>query len=138
MAKPGDRLAFIINSASYERVAFALGVAATAAAMGKDVRVLFGHGGVLRLKRGLTDKVGEETEGWLREQVKAGIEKGSLSPVSELLDDLKKMGGRVYACPTAMDLHNVVFGELAEGVDEVRSVVRFVSEDMADGSVIYV
>ena len=138
MAKPGDRLAFIINSASYERVAFALGVAATAAAMGKDVRVLFGHGGVLRLKRGLTDKVGEETEGWLREQVKAGIEKGSLSPVSELLDDLNKMGGRVYACPTAMDLHNVVFGELAEGVDEVRSVVRFVSEDMADGSVIYV
>jgi len=82
--------------------------------------------------------VGEETEGWIRERVKAGIEKGSLSPVSELLDDLKKLGGRVYACPAAMDLHNIVFGELAEEVDEVRSVVRFVSEDMADSSVIYV
>jgi len=138
MTKPGEKLAFIINSASYERVAFALGVAAAAAALGKDVRVLFGHGAVVRLKRGLTDQVGEETEGWIREQVKLGIEKGSVSPVSELLDDLKKLGGRVYACPAAMDLHNIVFGELVEKVDEVRSVVRFVSEDMADSSVIYV
>jgi peroxiredoxin family protein len=138
MTKPGERLAFILNTASYERVAFALGVAAAAAAVGKNVCLLFGNCAVVRLKRGLTDEVGEETGGWIRGRIRSGIGKGSVSRISEMLADLKKLGAKVYACPAAMDLHNIVFDELVEEVDEVRSLVRFVSEDIENGAVIYV
>ena len=138
MAEIEGKLALIINTASYERVAFALGVAAAAAAIGRDVCVLFGYGGVVRLKKGNTDKVGTETEVWLRERIRLAIARGGQAPISELLDTLKKLGGRIYACPAAMELHNIVVGELVEEVDEVRSVVRFVTEDIKDASVIYV
>lgn len=40
-------MAFVINTASYERVAFALGLASAAATV-KDVRILFGNAGVTR------------------------------------------------------------------------------------------
>ncbi|MBI4295388.1 MAG: DsrE family protein [Chloroflexi bacterium] len=138
MTKQSEKLALVIDSASYERVTFALGLATAAAAIGQDVRVIFGHGGVVRLKKGLTDGVGEETDSWVRERVRAAIEKGSISPVSELLSVLKKVGGKVYACPAAMDLHGITVEELVAEVDEVRSVVRFVQEDAKDASFVYV
>ncbi|MBI2304679.1 MAG: DsrE family protein [Chloroflexi bacterium] len=138
MTETGEKLALIINSASYERVAFALNVAMAAAAVGKDVNILFGHGGVIRLKRGFTDAVGDETVSWIREQIKWGIEKGGVDPLSESIDTFKKLGGKIYACPAAMELHNIVVGDLVEDVDEVRSVVRFVTEDTEGASIIYV
>ena len=138
VAEQGQRLALIINTASYERVAFALGIATTAAAMGRDVSVLFGYGGVIRLKKGFTDSLGEETDGWIRERIGLLVKNGGVSPLSEYLNMLKKLGGKIYACPTAMKLHDIVVGELVEEVDEVRSVTRFVREDIKDASVVYV
>jgi peroxiredoxin family protein len=138
VAEQGQRLALIINTASYERVAFALGIATTAAAMGRDVSVLFGYGGVIRLKKGFTDSLGEETDGWIRERIGLLVKNGGVSPLSEYLNMLKKLGGKIYACPTAMELHDIVVGELVEEVDEVRSVTRFVREDIKDASVVYV
>lgn len=138
MAKKSKKLALVIDSASYERVTFALGVASAAAVTGQDVRIIFGYGGIARLKKGSTDELGEETASWVRDRIKAGIESGSLSPVSELLSVLKRAGAKIYACPTAMDLHNITVEELVKEVDEVRSVVRFVMEDAKDASIIYV
>ncbi len=132
------KLAFIINTARYERVAFALGVAAAAAATGCDVRILFGHGGVARLKKGATDDLDEKSNDFITKRVKLGLEKGRLRPISELLETLKKLGGRVYACPEAMELHNLMLGDLVKEVDEVRSVVRFVTEDLEHASIVYV
>jgi peroxiredoxin family protein len=55
------------------------------ATLGKEVHVLFTHGGLLRLRKGFTDQIGEETETWIRETVKAGIKKGTMRKISELL-----------------------------------------------------
>lgn len=138
MSQRKDKLAFIINSDRYERVAFALGVAAAAVATGMQVHILFGHGGVVRLKEGMTDKLGYDTDNPVAKRIKLGIEKGSLTPISELLETLKKLGVRIYACPQAMELHNIVVEELVKEVDEVRSVARFVAEDIPEATVIYV
>ncbi|MDO8490631.1 MAG: DsrE family protein [Dehalococcoidia bacterium] len=133
-----DKLAFVINTASYERVCFALGLAAAAAATGKDVRILFGHGGIVRLKTGCTNMMGEETDSWVRSQVKWGLGTGRLPFISELLEALKKLGSKVYACPTAMELHQIKQEQLVKEVDEVRSLVIFVNDDMKDASTLYV
>jgi len=135
----GEKLALIINTASYDRVAFALNVATAAAALGQEVAVLFGYGGLVRLKRGCTDAVGEETEAWIREEIRLGLEKGSVPRISEALETLQKLGGRIYACPAAMALHNLIKEELVEGVQQVCSLVEFLSRDARGASaIIYV
>ncbi len=123
----GGKVAFIINTASYERVAFALTTALTAAALGKEVQVFFAHGGLIRLRKGSSDEVGEETEGWLRESIRTGLKKGTLPLISSLLTDLRKLGGRIYACPAAMAFHNLARDELVE-VDEVCAVTELLRE----------
>lgn len=138
MPKKTERLALVIDTASYERVTFALGMASASAVIGNDVSVLFGHGGVIRLKKGSTDQIGAETASWIRGKMKAGVESGTIAPVSELLSVLKRAGGKIYACPTAMDLHNITINELVPEVDEVRSLVRFVMEDFKGASIMYV
>jgi len=138
MAQPQKKMALIINSASYELVAFALSLATAAAALGNEVSVLFGYGGLVRLQKGFTDQVGEETAGWVRKQIKAGIKKGSVSKISEMLETLRRLGGKVYACPTAMALHNLIRSELIDGVDKVCGLAQFLTEDVEDARTIYV
>jgi len=60
--------ALIINTASYERVAFALSLASAFAALGEKVSVLFSYGGVLKLRKGHEDEIGEETNGWMKKR----------------------------------------------------------------------
>ena len=127
MSAEGGNLALIINTASYDRVAFALSLANTAAAMGKEVAVLFGYGGLVRLKRGAVDEVGDETEAWIRGQIKLGLQKGSITRISELLETLTKLRGKIYACPSAMALHNLVRDELIDQVNQVCGLAEFLS-----------
>ena len=138
MAEPREKVALIVNTASYERVAFALNMALAAAALGRDVYVLFGYSGVIRLKRSFTDRVGEETNGWIEEQIKSAVDKGGVHRISQLLTDLRKLGGKVYACPAAMALHNLIREDLINEVDEVRGTVEFLMQDAKEASIIYV
>ncbi len=139
MADARQKLAYIINTASYERVAFALGTAAAAAALGREVHVLFGHGAVVRLKKGAVDEIGEETAAWLREDIVTAVQKGRITRVSETLGMLRKLGGKVYACPAAMAVHNLVKEQLIDDMDGVHGGVQFLNEDAIDSSsIVYV
>lgn len=131
-----EKVALIVNTASYDRLAFALSVATAAAALGREVVVLFGYGAVVRLKKGCADELGDETAAWIREQIRAGLEKGNVCRISESLETLAKLGGKIYACPEAMALHNLVKGELIDGVNEVCSLVAFLSRDAKDATAI--
>lgn len=131
-----EKIALVINTASYERVSFGLGIASAAAALGKEVHVLFGYGGLVRLRKGFEDEIGEETEAWIREQIKAGIKKGN-TRISESLKILHKLKGKVYACPAAMALHNLTKEELIDEA-EVRGVVEFLRDDAKDAEIIYI
>lgn len=139
MTASRESYALIINTASYERVAFALSIANAEAALGNRVAVLFGYGGLMRLRRGYVDEVGEETEPWMRDQVALELQKGRFPRISELLETLPKLGGRICACPAAMALHNLTRDELIEGVTRVCGVVSFLTEEAEDAStVLYV
>lgn len=133
-----EKIAMIINTASYERVSFGLAIAAAAAALGKEVSILFGHGGVVRLRKGFTDEVGDETADWLREQIKNGLEKGHVTRISESLEIIRKLGGKVYACPAALTFHGLTEEDLIEELDEIRSMVEFIREASDRASVLYV
>jgi peroxiredoxin family protein len=131
-----DEVAVIINSASYERVLYALNIASVSAALGKKTYVLFTYGALIRLIKGRTDEIGEETEAWIRESIKAGLKKGSISKISEALKDLKKFGGKLYACVSAMAFHNVTKDELIEEVDEVIGIAAFL-ETIKEASITF-
>jgi len=138
MTQNAEKIAMVINTASYERVSFGLAMALAAAALGKAVHVLFGHGGVMRLKKGFTDEVGEETAGWIREQIRAGLGKGRVTRISESLAILRKLGGKVYACPAALTFHDLTEDDLIGELDAVRGMVEFLREEAAGATVFYV
>jgi peroxiredoxin family protein len=132
-----EKIALVVNTASYERVSFSLGLASAAAALGKEVYVLFGTGGLVRLRKGFEDKVGEETEGWIKEQIKTGLQKSGVTKISESLNILRRMKGKVYACPAAMAFHNLARQDLIDDL-EVRGMVEFLREDAKGATIIYV
>lgn len=134
----GEKIAIIISDASYERVEYVLALAFSSAAMGKEVHILFTYGAVTRLKKGHTDRVGEETSEWIREQVKTGLEKGSMQRISELIKNLKRLGAKIYACVAAMAFHNITRDELIEEVDEVQGLVAFIESIAGASTVIFV
>ena len=115
----------VINSPAYDRVSYGLTIAGMYAALGREVHVIFTYGAVDRLVKGRTDLVSEETDAWIRELVKAGIEKGSLEKLSERLKGFKELGGKLYACVSAMALHGITKDDLIEEVDRVIGVGTF-------------
>ncbi len=110
----GEKAALIINTASYERVAYALSIAGMLAALGKEVHVLFTYGGVTRLKKSSLDDIGDETPSWIRGDVKRGVEEETIQKISESLKQFKRLGGRIHVCPAAMAAHKVTRDELVD------------------------
>ncbi len=134
---PGPaRLGIIVNTGSYERVAFVLQLATAAAAAGQEVALLFGYGALPRLRRGSADVIGEETAAWLRERVRSSVERGTLPRISELLITVLKLGGEILACPSAMALHGASREELIEGVTQVCSLGDFLERHGGAGATI--
>lgn len=133
-----EKVAVIINSASYDRVAYGLTIASTSAAAGKEVYVLFTYGAILRLVTGKADEIGEETDMWIREHVTLGAQAGAIPKISELLKNLKSFGGKIYACISAMVMHNIMESELTEEVDEVTGIAAFLGKVERASIVLYV
>jgi peroxiredoxin family protein len=118
-------VALIVNSPSYDRVSYALSIAAMSAAQFNEVHVLFTYGAVCRLLKDKTDGVGEETAAWIREQVLRGLEKHSIQKISEMIFHLKGFGGKIYACTAAMTFHDIAEEDLIEEVDETTGIATF-------------
>jgi len=133
-----EKIAIVVNSASYDRVAYALTIALTSTALGKEAYVLFTYGALRRLVKGETDRVEGETDAWIREAVKVGIVAGSIRKISEMLKDLKKSDGKVYACVSAMAFHDVTKDELIEEVDRVTGITAFLEMTKGASMVLYV
>lgn len=134
MATQRSKVAVIVNSPSYDRVVYALTLALLNASLGREVHILFTYGAITRLRKKGADQVGEETEAWIRETVRKGVAKGTLPRISELLRDLKRFGGRIYACVSAMALHNLTRDELVEEVDQVTGLMAFL--EMVEGAAV--
>ena len=122
------KVAIIIHSPSYDRVSYALTLAAMSAAQLKDVSVLFTYGAIRRLVKDKTDEVGDETDAWIRRDLPLGLEKGSIKKISEMISYLKGFGGKIYACSAAMTFHNIVKDTLVDEVDGVTGISTFLEQ----------
>ncbi len=139
MAKHRDKMVFIINNASYERVVTALSLASVAAALDAKVSLLFTNAGIIRVKQGSADIVSDETSSWLRKQITSGIKKGTISRISSALRDIKELGGHIYACPAAMAFHNISNEELTTEVSKVCGMAELIMTEVDQYSrIIYV
>ena len=131
------QLALIINNASYDRVAYALSIAAVSAAQFTHVHVLFTYGAILRLIKDRTDNVGNETEGWLRAQVLVGRDVKTIPVISEMISHLKGFGGKIYAWTAAMAFHEVSKEDLIEEVDDILGIASFLQR-IESANLIYI
>jgi peroxiredoxin family protein len=122
---PQKQLALIINNASYDRVAYALSIAAVSAAQFTHVQVLFTYGAIIRLIKEQTDSIGNETENWLRAQIITGRNSKTIPRISEMIEHLKGFGGKIYACTAAMALHEISKEELIDDVDDILGIASF-------------
>jgi peroxiredoxin family protein len=138
VADDAKNLALIINTASYERVVFALGMAAAGLALSAKVGLLFTNAGIVRLKKNAADAVAEETASWLRESTKKALGKGHVARISELIKEIRELGGTIYACPAAMAYHNLSRDELIDEVERIRGVTEFLRTEAEGASIIYV
>lgn len=118
-------LALIINSAAYDRVAYALSIAAVSAAQFTQVHVLFTYGAIIRLTKDHMDTIGNETESWLRTHVQKGRESKTIPLISEMISHLKDFGGKIYACTAAMTLHKISQEDLIDEVDDALGIASF-------------
>jgi len=132
-----EKVALIVNSASYDKVSYALSIANISAAHLKDVYVFFTYGAVLRLLKDRTDEVGEETDAWLRESIRKGLEKGTMPRISEMLSFSKGFGVKVYACSGAVAFHDIQREEIPL-VDEVMGISEFLEKMEGASMVLYV
>ena len=130
-------LALIINNAAYDRVAYALSIAAVSAAQFTHVHVLFTYGAIIRLTKDQTDNIGNETESWLRPQLQKGREAKAIPLISEVISHLKGFGGKIYACTAAMALHEITSEDLISEVDETLGIASFLQRT-GSADVVYI
>ena len=116
----------VIDTSFYSRIHFALGIASSYSSLGYPVRIMFGYEGIKRLRKGFIDHIEEGAE--------IGFQK--LTKISEILEGIRKLGGKIYACPTAMALHNLTRDDLIDGIDNVMGVVEFTIQ--AEYKIIYI
>lgn len=131
------KIALIINSPSFDRVSYALSIAAMSAAQMKEVHVLFTYGALCRLVKNQTDVVGEETDEWIRDDIIAGLTTNSIHKISEMIFHLKGFGGKIYACTAAMKFHQFNKDDLIDAVDDITGIATFL-ENTDGATMLYV
>ena len=111
-----EKVTMIVNSGEYQRVSYALTIAKVAAAFEMEVHILFTYGGLKRLIKSNTDELGNISDTDIQQNIKKALEKGSLTKLSDDLVNLKKMGVKIYACISSMNILNISNENLIEDV----------------------
>lgn len=119
------RVTIVLHSGAYDRVQYALSIALVSLAMGMEVHMMCTYGGLLRLVKGRTDELGDETGADVRDTLRKGLESGAVQPLSASLRDAVDMGLKLYACVGAMGNLNVSRDELIDEVAATTGLAHF-------------
>ncbi len=111
-----EKVTMIVNSGEYQRVSYALTIAKVATAFEMEVHMLFTYGGLKRLIKSNTDELGNISDTDIQQNIKKALEKGSLTKLSDDLLNVKKMGVKIYACTSSMNILNISNENLIEDV----------------------
>lgn len=120
-----ERVAIILHDGSYDRCSYALSLAVAALAVGLEVHMLLTYGGLRRFTVGHLEDLDEETPAQLRGAIDRGLGSGGIKPLEDQLSDAKRLGLRLYACPSAMSNLNIIRSDLLPEIDEVMGLATF-------------
>lgn len=122
-------LGIIFHSGSYDRISHGFSIAMAALALGREVKLFFSYWALGYLKKDKVDslKLDEEANS-CRAMVEKGLKRGHLQETSELISQVKKLGGKFYACTNSMGLLNISRDELIEEVDKSMGIITFLTE----------
>ncbi|MBI2287627.1 MAG: DsrE/DsrF/DrsH-like family protein [Chloroflexi bacterium] len=120
-----ERVTIILHSGAYDRAAYALSLALVSLASGMEVHMLLTFEGLLRFTRGHLLDRGEETSSKIRASVDRGLASGGIQSLEAQLDNARKLGLKIYACPNAMAILNIAQNELIEEVDSIMGLAAF-------------
>ena len=132
-----EKIGLIVNNAAYDRVSNALSIANVLAAQLRDVHVFFTYGAIIRLRTGKADELGKETENWMLELIKIGLEKDTIPRISEMLSFSKGFGVKIYACSAAKKFHDIPEEEL-KITDGVIGISEFLEKVQGASTILYI
>lgn len=126
-----DGLGVIFHSRSFDRVTGGLSIALAAAALGRDVRLLFTYWAIEYIKKGGREEIylDEEAKRYSGSITK-GLERGHLRQISSLISEARSLGTKIYACANSMGVLNVARDELVPEVDKVMGLTAFLTETL--------
>jgi len=124
---PGQKqVAIILHNGGYDRASYALCIAQAALASGMQVHMLLTYEGLRRFTKGHLDNIIEGTSLAVIDDVRYGLDSGSIQPLEEQLAETKNLGLKLYACPNVMASLKIPFKDLI-GVDDVMGLVSFLA-----------
>ncbi len=119
----------IFHDGDYDRVHHGLSLAVAALALGREVTLIFTYWALPYLRREappLLKGVGADKEGVASLLEK--IEKGHVEAVEGLLERVKALGGRIYACTNSMGILNITRDDLSAELDRPVGLTTFLRE----------
>lgn len=122
-------LGIIFHSGSYDRIYHGLSFALAGLALGRDVKLFFSYWALERMKKNATLDFGLDKEARSHNEIlDKNIREGHILKFGELITQVKKMGGRIYACTSSMGILNIARNELIEEVEKSMGITTFLTE----------
>lgn len=130
---PMRNLALIFHDEAYDRVHHGLNLAVAALALGRGVRLIFTYWALPYLKReGRPSLKGARGDEQRVTSLLDKIEKGHVEDVEELLERVRALGGRIYACTNSMGILNISRDELRAELERPVGLTTFLRECSED------
>ncbi len=122
-------LGIIFHSGSYDRLYHGLSLSLAALSLGREVRLLFTYWALEHLKKDKSFDLSIDIENQGHKEIlKKNIEKGHLLNIKDLIQEVKRMGGKLYACTHSMGILNIARNELIDEVDKSMGFTTWLTE----------
>ncbi len=123
------RCCIFLHSGEFDRAYQAFSITNVLLAMGGEVHIFLSYGGLRRFVKGNLDRVViDSKEPPFREEFERHLEKGTIDPISEMVDTAKRFGNlKIYACTASMAVLNISRDELLDVVDSSMGLVSFLN-----------
>lgn len=122
-------MGIIFHSGSFDRLYHGFSLALAALSLGKEIKCFFTYWALEYLKREQPIEFNIDCEAEHHKDIlKKNIEKGHLLKILELIQQVKTMGGKFYACTHSMGILNIARTELIDEVDKSMGLTTWLTE----------
>lgn len=126
-------LGIIFHSGSFDRLYHGFSLSLTALSLGREVKLFFTYWALEYLRRNNPIDFLINSEVKRHEEIlKRNKERGHILEISELIRQVKAMGGKFYVCSHSMGLLNISRDELIDEVDKSMGLTTYLTETKGD------